>query len=205
MHTNILPGNTQAVMDKISSIASIKDFYLSGGTALALQIGHRESQDLDFFTQTDLNPEELVKQLEVLGQLESVETTKGTLNCFINQVKLQFLSYPYPLLEEKILWEHIFISSQLDIACTKLITISSRGGKKDFIDLYFLLQKYSLDFLFKKLIQKYSQTKYNEIHILKSLTYFVDADNEPMPRMHTQISWDDVKQAMVRQAKSFKI
>jgi predicted nucleotidyltransferase component of viral defense system len=205
MHTNTLPGNTGSVLQKLSQLNILHDFYLTGGTALSLQIGHRESQDLDFFTQEDFRPEEFQKELEKLGSLESVELDVGTFNCFLDEVKLQFLHYPYPLLEEKIDWEGIQISSKLDIACTKLITVSARGSKKDFIDIYFLLKEYSLPALFEKLTLKYTNSDYNEAHILKSLVYFTDADAQPMPRMHQEVSWEKVKEEIIKIAKGFRI
>lgn len=205
MHINTLPGNTSSVLHKLSQINMLQDFYLTGGTALSLQIGHRESQDLDFFTQENFQPEELQRELEKLGNLESVEIDMGTLNCFLDEVKLQFLHYPYRLLDEKITWENVLISSKLDIACTKLITASARGSKKDFIDIYFLLKEYSLPALFEKLALKYVNSDYNEAHILKSLVYFTDADNQPTPRMHQEVSWEKVKEEIIKTAKDFKI
>ena len=118
---------------------------------------------------------------------------KKTFNCSIDGVKVQFLYYPYHLLEERLMHQNIFISSLVDIACTKLISISDRGYKKDFIDLYFLLHHFLLEDLFKALNKKYRNVKFNEVHILKSLLYFKEADEQPMPRMLHPISWDEIK------------
>ncbi|MEK7525979.1 MAG: nucleotidyl transferase AbiEii/AbiGii toxin family protein [Patescibacteria group bacterium] len=205
MFTNTLPGNTSTVLQRLKSVFLVKDFYLTGGTALSLQIGHRESQDLDFFSQNDFEPELVQKQLEAIGSLENVEIGKGTLNCFLDNVKLQFLHYPYQLLEPNIHWEGIQISTKLDIACTKLITVSVRGSKKDFIDIYFLLREFDLRTLFEKLKKKYLKTNYNETHILKSLVYFVDAEEQPLPRMHIELSWEEVKENIINKVKNFEI
>lgn len=205
MFTNTLPAGTKKVLTSFKNTRIIQDFYLSGGTGLALQIGHRESQDLDFFSEKNFNSEWLQKELAKIGHLENVQLEKGTLNCFVDSVQIQFLHYPYKLLEEKIEWENIFISSILDIACTKLLTISSRGDKKDFIDLYFLLQIYTLSFLFEKLEEKYSNLNYDKLHILKSLIYFEDAEEQPSPRMHKEISWEIVKKEIEKAIKGFKI
>ncbi len=205
MYINTLPGNTETVLKSLIKKDFINNFYLTGGTALSLQIGHRESQDLDFFNQDYFEPELIQKELETIGKLESVEISKGTFNCFLDNVKFQFLYYPYPLLETKIEWENIYISSKLDIACTKMITISSRGSKKDFIDIYFLLKEYDLKTLFEKLKEKYSKTNYNETYILKSLVYFVDADDQPLPRMHKEVSWEQIKKEIINKVKNFSI
>lgn len=205
MFTNILLTDTKKVLRGLKKTNIAQDFYLSGGTGLALQIGHRESQDLDFFSEKDFEAELLQEELAKTGHLESIQLDKGTLNCFIDNVKIQFLHYPYKLLEEKIEWEGILVSSMLDIACTKLLTISSRGSKKDFIDLYFLLQIYSLTFLFEKLEEKYTNLNYDKLHILKSLIYFEDADEQPLPRMHKEVSWKIIKKEIKKAVKSFKI
>lgn len=205
MHLDALPENTKNLLSLFKNKDFLDDFYLSGGTALSLQLGHRESEYLDFFTQNEFDPLQLQPHLEKLGKLSSVEADPGTLNLFLNDVKVQFLRYPYPLLESKINFEQIWLSSKIDIACTKLITISSRGSKKDFIDMYFLLQEYSLPQLFEKLPQKYPQTDYSEIHLLKSLLYFVAADDQPMPRMHQDVSWEKIRAEITRKVVAFQI
>lgn len=203
LHTNTIPQTTLLVLDNIKNISGIQNFYLTGGTALSLLLGHRESEDLDFFTKSSFEPTLLQQKLLQLGNLENVQMDQGTLNLFMNKIKLQFLYYPYNLLEKFIPWSGINISSMIDIACTKLITISMRGSKKDFIDLYFILQRIKLNELLVKLEEKYAKVQYNYPHILKSLIYFSDADGQPMPRMHRDFSWEEVKDFIVRQVKAF--
>lgn len=203
LYIQIVPQTTLSVLDKIKEISDIQNFYLSGGTALSLLLGHRESEDLDFFTKTSFQPPLLQQKLLQSGVLENVQIDEGTLNLFINKVKLQFLYYPYNLLEEFIPWNGINLSSMIDIACTKLVTISMRGSKKDFIDLYVILQHVNLKELFTKLDKKYTNVEYNYAHILKSLVYFNDADNQPMPRLRKDFSWEEVKDSIARQVKAF--
>jgi len=183
----------------------LTQFYLSGGTALSLQLGHRESEDLDFFSEQSFQPQEIEQQLSPLGTLSQTELEKGTLNTFLNGVKLQFLAYPYPLLEPFVMWQGIQISSVIDIACTKLQTIGMRGYKRDFIDIYFLLKSYSLETLFTYTRKKYSNVNYSEAHLLKSLVYFTDAEDQPMPKMHLKVSWDQIKEELVSAVKSFDL
>lgn len=205
MFTDVLPENTKIVLDKLKGTEIVNRFYLTGGTALALQIGHRESEDLDFFCETDFEPTHVQKELEKLGKLESSAIEPGTLNLFLDNVKIQFLHYPYRLLERKVDFDGISLSSLIDIACTKLITVSSRGSKKDFIDIYYLLQKYDLNTLFAKLKEKYPETDYNQLHLLKSLVYFVDADGQPSPRMHKEADWGKIKEAITRRVVTFRV
>src|SRR6266487_2793930 len=148
MFTQTLPSRTAELLNQLSNQNFLTPFYLSGGTALALEIGHRESEDLDFFSENDFDPLVLQQKVLQLGRLDDVEVAAGTLNLFLNGVKMQFLLYPYQLLEPTIPWNGIALSSELDIACTKIMTVSMRGSKKDFIDMFFILQKYSLPKLF---------------------------------------------------------
>lgn len=199
-----LPTRTKTLIGQLQAQqpAFLQSFYLSGGTGLALQIGHRESEDLDFFSQSSFDPLLIEQQLLTLGQLQETEPAAGTLNTFLNGVKLQFLEYPYQLLQPLDEWQGILLSSVIDIACTKLQTISMRGSKKDFIDLYFLLDLYSLPELLKLTEKKYRDVDYNQAHIIKSLVYFDDAQQQPMPRMLKQVEWDDVREKIVHEVKN---
>lgn len=201
---NTLPVKTAQLVDKIHATKPefLKSFYLSGGTGLSLQIGHRESEDLDFFSTESFNSLQLEKEVTTLGQLSNTELAAGTLNTYVDGVKLQFLEYRYPLLEPVTSWQGMQLSSVLDIACTKLQTVSMRGSKKDFVDLYFLFEIYSLPELLEKAKAKYSTVDYNQAHILKSLVYFEDADAQPIPRMLKDVSWDMIKSKMISEVKN---
>jgi len=193
-----LPTKTAILLAELRSrkLEFLNQFYLSGGTALSLQLGHRESEDLDFFSETDFETLIIEQELEKVGKLESRETFKNTLNCVLRGVKLQFLGYPYPLLEPFVGFEELRLSSVIDIACTKLQTIGARGSKKDFIDLYIIFETYTLQELLDLMKRKYVNTDFSLTHILKSLIYFEDAELEPMPRLHRDIEWEDVKKKM---------
>ena len=207
IHQNTLPKNTAKIVEDLQSNTKnfdfLDSFYLSGGTALSLQIGHRESEDLDFFSTTSFDPNLLQNKVSLLGKLSETELSAGTLNTFVDNVKLQFLEYPYTLIKPTIRWNNITLSSIEDIACTKLQTIGMRGNKEDFLDLYFLLEKFSLSELFILLEQKYENINYSKTHILKSLVYFEDAEFQPMPRMHADVSWPQVKDRLVKLSKQF--
>ena len=171
LFVNTLPAKTGILIAGLQKKLPdfLKNFYLSGGTALSLQIGHRESEDLDFFCEKDFDPGRIEIALKSFGSLEETELDKNTLNTYLNGVKLQFLGYPYRLIEPLINWQGINLSSVIDIACTKLQTVGMRGSKKDFVDIYFLLEIFSLKDLFKALEEKYPEVGYNTTHILKSL------------------------------------
>lgn len=203
-YTNTLPLNAAKLLDKFqnSNLSFLESFYLSGGTALSLQLGHRESEDLDFFSPSEFSPQDVEKELTQFGDLSDTEMANGTLNTFLSGVKLQFLEYPYPLLESLVMWQEIQLSSVLDIGCTKLQTIGMRGSKKDFIDLYFIFEQYSLPRLLEEVRKKYSHVDYSQTHILKSLVFFVEAEDQPSPRMHKEVSFEEVKEKMIAEVRA---
>lgn len=199
-----LPPDTARLLHLIQQKNTdfLSSFYLSGGTALSLQLGHRESEDLDFFSQEPFKPELIEQQLLEYGKLSETELSSGTLNTYLNSVKLQFLHYPYRLLEPVVAWEGVHLSSVIDIACTKLQTVGMRGSRKDFIDIYFLLKQMPLETLLSYTKEKYRESDYSETHILKSLVYFDDAEAQPMPRMHQDISWEKIKREIITAVKA---
>ncbi|MFZ2664035.1 MAG: nucleotidyl transferase AbiEii/AbiGii toxin family protein [Patescibacteria group bacterium] len=192
MHEETLYIETKNVLEKIQAEETLKVFYLGGGTALALQLGHRKSVDLDFFSQNYPAQELLLQHLNKYKPTV-IQQDKGTLDVFIDKVKISFFEYKYPLLERTIKYKEIELAQLLDIACMKIAAISQRGTKKDFVDLYVLLQKYSLNEILKAFEKKYKKVNYHRLHILKSLVYFDDADSDPEPDYLLNISWADVK------------
>lgn len=207
IYTQTLPDKTKKMIEVFQKDRPgfLDHFYLSGGTALSLQIGHRESEDLDFFSKESFDPSKLQPKLEKYGKLDDLELAQGTLNAYLDGVKLQFLEYPYLLLKDNFNWHGVKISSVKDIACTKLQTVGMRGSKKDFIDLFFILQSFSLDDLFEMLKKKYSNSDFSQTHILKSLVYFEDADFQPMPRMHKQVEWGEVKETIIEKVRGLAL
>lgn len=205
--TDTLPKHTTRLVSQLQTQKPLflSSFYLSGGTGLSLQLGHRESEDLDFFSRDSFTPQRLEMELTPFGSLRQTEFAEGTLNTFLNEVKLQFLEYPYPLLQPFVEWKGIQLSSVLDIGCTKLQTISMRGSKKDFVDLYFLLEKHSLEDLLLYAQVKYAQSDYSQTHIIKSLVYFEDAEGQPMPRMHKPVQWEEIKEKIILEVKSLSL
>ena len=204
MQKNLISKKITSLLAKISETEISNKFYLAGGTALALQIGHRQSIDLDWFSAKIFKNSDLKKALSKIDKIEIIGEETGTLHLIMAGVKLSFLFYPHPLLFP--VWQikaGIKVTDERDIACMKLDAISSRGAKKDFIDLYFLLKKYSLEELLSLFDKKYKKIKYNRLHILKSLTYFQDAEKEPVPKMIEKISWRLVKEHLKKEVKNY--
>lgn len=195
MHSKSISKKTRVVLEKIagSGVKELKDFYLAGGTALAIQLGHRESIDLDWFSEKDFSLASFKKYLSSLGKFELTDEADGTLNGVLDKVKVSFLRYDYKLFFPALKFVGVKLADERDIAAMKISAISSRGSKKDFVDLYFLLQKYSLKELFIFFEKKFKGIKYNKLHIIKSLAYFEDAEDEPMPIMLKKVGWEKIK------------
>lgn len=174
---------------------AFSDFALAGGTSLALQIGHRNSVDIELFGKTEIDKNLFYDILNNYGSVTTLQSTKKILVLSINNIKTDFVNYQYPLLEDVLLIDSIRLLSKSDIAAMKLNAILGRGSKKDFIDLYFLLQEFSL----KEMIAFYNR-KYpdgSEFLVLKSLTYFEDADLQPGPEMYVDFSWNRCKEKII--------
>lgn len=197
LHTEIFPKQQQLLFDTLSEQDWIRPFYLAGGTALALQIGHRRSIDFDFFTEEDFDTARVVQHLRKIGKFELFDRSEDTLNGTVNDVQVSFFSYEYPLLDGLHRHMKLLIADMLDIALMKLEAISGRGSKKDFIDLFFLFKHFSISLLLLEYPRKYGIEISNHYHLLKSLVYFEDAENQPMPTMLQNVLWEDIKKKIV--------
>ena len=157
-------------------------FYLAGGTALALQLGHRDSVDFDFFTDKNIDTNKLFKKVKKVFKgrtIKKIQEEKNTLTVIIDDnIKISFFTYNYPLLEVFVIEKHLKLASILDISCMKLSAIISRSTLKDYVDLYFVLQELKLTQLLEGVVRKFSSIDYNLI--LKSLVYFDDIIDEPI-------------------------
>ena len=201
MHKETLNNETEKVFNLIKEIA--QDFYLAGGTALALQLGHRVSVDLDFFTTENFIAQDILLQLSTKGSLEIDSQSENTINGTINGVKISFFKLPFKLLFQTQDFLGVKIADERDIAAMKILAISGRGSKKDFVDLFFLLKKYSLKEILDFFYEKYSNFNYNNMHILKSLTYFEDADTDGEPIYIFPTKWEEVKSKIQKEVKDY--
>jgi hypothetical protein len=194
MHEETLSKNTRIVLERIVPI--VAPFYLAGGTALALELGHRISVDLDFFCKDTFSVPLLIEKLNTIGNLKIDDQSENTFNGILDGVKISFFYYPYPLLFEKKEYKGIMLADEKDIGAMKIQAISGRGNKKDFVDLFVLLKIYSIQELLGFFHKKYEKFNYNQLHILKSLSYFYSAEENPEPVYINPISWAEVKKVI---------
>lgn len=175
---------------------------LVGGTALALQYGHRQSVDLDMFGSAQLDTIELRQNLSRLGKLTVIKETSYIKIYLLDGIKVDFVDYAYPWIDDMVEENGIRLASDKDIAAMKINAIEGRGSKKDFIDLYFLLQHYTLQEILDFYCCKYPENSL--FRAVLSLSYFDDADAQMMPVMYVDSSWDSMKAYLADVVKSYK-
>ena len=188
---NTIERQTLELLRRIQSISDFQNLRLVGGTALALQIGHRSSVDLDFFGELTLDWIELNGALRTAGKVTVIKQTQNMHIFSINGIKVDFVNYPYPWLKDAVSEDDIILADIDDIAPMKLSAVTNRGTKKDFIDIYHLLRRFSLEDILSLYEKKYSDG--SPFLVLKSLTYFDDADEDEPPLMFDNTEWNDVK------------
>lgn len=192
LHTKTVSSDTLELLKKLQGFEYLKDFRLVGGTALALQLGHRISVDLDLFSYEVNLPEQFQMLLANSGiKVENVMLSSRIQIFNLNQTKTDFVNYCYKWISEPIIKESILMASPEDIAAMKLSAITNRGTIKDFVDLYFLLDLFDLKQMLSFYKMKYPEAA--EFLVLKSLIYFEDAESEPLPKMLINTNWEKIK------------
>ena len=205
LYPEILRGGQAEALRMLAPFVSSRGFYLGGGTALALLVGHRLSVDFDWFTGEQFgDPLRLAEELREAGiPFETSSTERGTLHGTVSGVQVSFLEYRYPLLRPTVSAAEIGveIASPVDLACMKLSAVSQRGSRKDFVDIYMLVQIwFSLDDMIGFYREKYAVS--DIAHLFYGLSYFDDADREPMPICLWRIEWNEVKQSIKEWVKT---
>jgi predicted nucleotidyltransferase component of viral defense system len=198
-----LPEGARRNLALLGTTGIVEPYYLAGGTAMALYLGHRVSVDLDFFRPTLFDPMDLAGRLAQLGQFRLEQQSADTLLGELEGIKVSFFRYRYPLIGETSAVLGVAVAGLEDLVAMKLDAISRRGTRRDFIDLYFAAQSsLSLSEALQCYSHKYAEVNVDPIHVVKSLAYFVDAETEPMPQMLTSVSWEAVRRFFEEEARS---
>lgn len=198
LYKNVVTDTTYSLLNnKIMIDRVFKDFFLVGGTALALQMGHRKSVDLDLFTQKDINIEELKKHLFDNYNFELSYESENTLKGFITDVQVDCIKYDYKLLKEFVIEDNIRILSKEDIIPMKLVTIIQDGKRiKDFIDIAYLSKEYTLNNMIDLYKNKYGYDA--TMPILKAITYFDNINvSEKINMLIDNYSFENVKKQLI--------
>jgi len=203
LHFETIEPKTLGLLKEIQTNSHFAGARLVGGTALALQIGHRKSIDLDFFGHMTCRAYELEQCLSQFGITQLLTRSKLIETYKVNGIKVDFVEYTYPWLKDVLEYDNLKLALVEDIAAMKLAAITNRGTKKDFVDLFFLLDYFSIDQMFELYTRKYSDALV--LPVLKSLTWFEDADDEPMPIMLKPCDWNNVKKTIIKAVSKLAI
>ena len=202
MHPKVLSSEAWTLVRTLDRAAITKGWVLAGGTGLALQLGHRISEDLDFFRAEPFESEGLAIALARVAPVEVQDRSAGTLHVSLQGIRVSFLQAQAPLLFAGTAYRGLVVADPRDIAVMKVVAIGGRGSRKDFVDLFFYLRSGgSLEDVFEMIERRFAGIDFNEYHLLRSLTYFDDAETEPMPRMLREVDWADIKSAIIAEVR----
>ncbi|MDW7760426.1 MAG: nucleotidyl transferase AbiEii/AbiGii toxin family protein [Acidobacteriota bacterium] len=205
MTTAVIGAEAEKALRILSRLNFLRSFYLAGGTGCALHIGHRLSHDFDFFSPDEFDVFTVQNTLRNQGRFVIDYSDADTMTGRFEGTKISLFRYAYPMLEEPVDHLSVRLASLADIGCMKIDAISSRGTKRDFVDLFFILKNLGLDLkaFFGSFERKYGPCGFNRYHVLKSLVYFDDADKEPEPEMLVDFSWSATKRFFVESVRAF--
>jgi hypothetical protein len=206
MHRECLSEQGWKVLENANRIFLKHGVILAGGTGLALQLGHRRSHDIDFFTNQDFKTESVISGIRGIGMpFHVISEEAGTLIAEIGEIKVSLFHYDYVFLEEPISYKKISIAGILDIASMKIIAICQRGTKRDFVDLYVIVRDIPFHKIAAHMVKRFGAERINPVHIGKSLVYFIDADSDPEPAYMKgrSIQWERLKKFFRNHVKQF--
>lgn len=204
MFEKVLSTKAKDSLVKLGESGILSEGYLAGGTALALQLGHRLSYDFDFFTEREFDEKMLVQRIKkTIPEFELENISWRTILGYIQRTRFSLFFYNYPLLFAPHKFLKINVADVKDIAPMKIAAISDRGKKRDFIDLYFILKAkkiLDLEKILEMYDKKFKALRQNKIHILKSFSYFEDAEKDEMPKMIEKVEWQEIKEFFEEEA-----
>jgi hypothetical protein len=204
-HWEAVPSDLRRLLVTLGGLPILQPFYLAGGTALALRLGHRISRDLDLFANIDTLDADLrlgiIEELRKDYTLDLLQDSVFGLVLQANGQPASFFSYGYPLLAPTDLVNGIQIASILDIGLMKMDAVAGRGTRKDFYDLYVIAAQIPLDELFAHSKAKYAETRSFGMRVLTALVDFDIADRQDAPILLQPIEWEQVKTFFLEQAR----
>ena len=193
----VIKPATFKLIQELQQKPFLKEFYLVGGTSLALQMGHRNSIDIDLFTQNEFDDGELIENLSSYFSVKIVYSRANTIISIIDGIKCDFIRHNYKFLREPIQEENITFLSKEDIVAMKLNAIVQSGKRlKDFIDIYYLLEFFSITEMIAFYVEKYPNM--NPMIPLKAVTFFHEIDpNLDPPILKKPISLSKIKKRIL--------
>jgi len=204
LHTEAVDSPILELLKLLQSKVYLKGFHLAGDTALALYFGHRSSVDIDIFSNFNFDAAGMLENISQDFQFQLFNTAPNTLTGSIANIKVDIIAHRYPYIKDPIIQNDLSILAEQDIAAMKLNAISTSGQRvKDFIDIYYLLDKFDLADMLSYYKVKYNQL--NETHVLKSLIYFDDVDRADWPILikDPQLKWSDIRKRIEKVVKLY--
>lgn len=201
LHYETISANTLELLKRIQSLEIFSNVRLVGGPALSLQLVHRKSIDLDLFGRVEVSLDEIVAEISPFASVSPISSSQMMKFLYADGVKIDIVNYPYGWIERPVIENGLVLAGIKDIAAMKLSAITNRGTKKDFIDFYYLLKYHSIDEMTNFYIQKYNDSQLFSMY--KSLTYFADAETDPMPLMTDTLEWAEVKSSIISSLKNY--
>jgi len=207
IHFEILNKNQAQIFPRLAFLSK-KGFYLAGGTGLALHLGHRTSVDFDFYIRKHFQAPDLYQEIEAVFKEKAQKTAqaKDTLFCTVNKADLSFFWYEYPLIKKPMRIKGVAVSSIEDIAAMKLIAISQRPVKRDYVDIFFLLKAFSIEKMFSFVQKKYPN--FNQYFSLRALTYFDDVKEKRGRQVKVfdkNFSWPKAKEEILKKVRKYQL
>lgn len=200
LHLETILSGTLDLLKELQALPALSDMRLVGGTALALQLGHRTSVDLDLFGRFDSQKSFRKILLEAGHSVEGSDTGEVQ-TLFVDGVKVDLVNYPYDWISDPVLQDGVALAGMDDIVAMKLSAAANRGKKKDFVDIATLLDRYSLAEMFARYQRKFAVTEIS--FALRGLTYFDDAEEDPLPSMFIPLTWDQAKMRVREAVRNF--
>lgn len=192
MYEETLPPSCLRLAQRISKSSFIHQFYLVGGTALSLQLGHRESIDLDFFSTQNFDPRQWKKEIDAIFTAGEITIREDYLKVDEGNHKSEFIYFAYPNHYPFEKWLGMNVLAAEDIALFKILAILGRNRKKDIIDLYFIDQEViSLEQVIRNFTQKYSPGDVNLLKQLELLFNDEEIEKSDMPKMLKPVDWTE--------------
>lgn len=193
LHPATVDPSTLDILRSLLRLPALSSFALAGGTNLALRFGHRLSIDLDLFTDRSFSTEEIkVDIIELFSRTVVTDEAKNSVSLLVNDIKVDLLAHRYALLKPFDELETFRFWSIEDAVAMKLGAVSGRGAKKDFWDIAELLNHFTLPQMLHLFTQKYTNS--DPGYVIRSLTYFDDADGQADPISLNSMTWPMVKQ-----------
>lgn len=195
MHPECLQPEAAHLLPVVASALQPYSPVLAGGTALALQVGHRVSADFDFFTNHEVDPAAILRAVQATSaEVQSLKLEPGTAVMIVDGVKVSLFQYPYLFAEPMELFNGTKVAGTVDIAGMKLIAIMQRGARRDFVDLYAVLKTTPFRVIAHNAIQRFGPTLIEPVIIGKALAWFADADAQPDPAyLGKPVQWSTIK------------